>query len=128
MKKFLFFVLIVLSSLQARDQKNTHCKHDKPLLQKFIKLTVFSFSVAHVAPVVEKIYPEICKTIKPFFNGKDNNSTPKKLISSVNAQSIQKTLLEMRNEFINNSMKTPSVFLTLLSCYVLTNFVLGFIF
>ncbi len=128
MKKFLFFVLIVLSSLQARDQKNTHCKHDKPLLQKIIKLTAFSFSVAHIAPVIEKIYPHIYGTIEPFFSGKNNNFTPQELVKLVNAQSIKKTFLEMKSGFIRNSMKTPKYALLLFCGKLLTNFGLRFIF
>lgn len=67
-------------------------------------------------------------TIEPFFNGKDNNFTPKKLIESVNLESVKKTFLEMKTEFGNNSIKTPKYMLLLLSCKILTNVGLGFIF
>lgn len=127
-KTLFLFISICLSSLQARDKNSTSCNHDKPLLQKFIKLTALSFSVAQLTPVVEKIYPHISKTIKPFFGGQDNSCTPQKLIQSINVQSIKKTFSEMKTDFLKNAQKTPQCFLLLLSCKILTNFGLGFIF
>lgn len=127
-KTLFFFISICLSSLQARDKNSTSCTHNKPLLQKFIKLTALSFSVAQLAPVIEKIYPHIYKTIQPFFSGQNNNYTPKKLIESVNLESVKKTFLEMKTEFGNNSIKTPKYMLLLLSCKILTNVGLRFIF
>lgn len=127
-KKLFLFTLIFLSSLQGNDTNHTKCKHDKPLLQKGIKVVALSFSVAHLEPVVNKIYPTLWQTLSPFFTGKDNSFTPQKLIQSVSSQSIKETFRQMKLDFWQNTYKTPQYIVLLLSCKILTNFGLGFIF